>query len=234
MPPFWSSQTSKHLETGCLGLQAQQSPSHVQCPWKAPTLPFSLQDSLTALVLGQEPVYNRIQHGNNNFRVLEMSGVWFGWVFGVLFCFKLVALAVKKTVGLPAVLALINWAEFVVAYASVVSGVLTLKSCAVIPKIVKHKIQIPYLRISFHSSVFPFSPNPFLMCIATLLLHRPFFQGYLQEFCLFPWKAAYHFPRMFPNTLHLFCYFSLLWWCTSISVFELYDVDQIRFPEERK
>lgn len=170
--------------------------------------------------------------------IISESWKWVGFDLGrglVWFGFKLRSISCKENSGTPGCISPHKLSrEFVVAYAPVVSDVLTLKSCAVIAKIVKHKIQIPYLRISFHSSIFPLSPNPFLMCIATLPLHSSFFQGYLQEFCLFPQKAAYHFPRMLPNTLHLFCYFSLLWWCTSVTVFELYSVDQIRFPAERK
>lgn len=42
--------------------------------WKRSTLLFALQGSRPALVMGQEPVYTRLQHGNNNLRLLEMKG----------------------------------------------------------------------------------------------------------------------------------------------------------------
>lgn len=85
------------------------------------------------------------------------------WVFFCFcFCFKLRDISCKENSGTPSCISpgKLSW-EFVVAYAPVVSRVLTLKSCAVIAKIVKHKIQIPYLRISFHSSVFPLSSISF-------------------------------------------------------------------------
>lgn len=154
----------------------------------------------------------------------------FCWVF-----FNLCDISCKENSGTPSCNSpgKLTW-EFVVAYAPVVSGVLTLKSCAVTTKILKHEIQIPSLRISFHSSVFLLSSNPFLMSVATFPLHSSFFRGCLQEFRLFPQKAASGFPRMLPNTLHRFHYLSLLWWCTLISVFEHYNVDQIRLSAERK
>lgn len=209
MPQSWSSESNKKLETGCPGLKVQHSPSRIRHLWKTSTL----QDGLPALVTGQEPVYTRLQHGNNNLRLLEMKGFWFGWFWGfVVSSFsKLCDISCKENSGTPSCISpgKLSW-EFVVAYAPAVSGVLILKSCAVIAKTVKHKIQIPYLRISFHSSVFPLSPKPFLTCIATVPLHSCFFWGFLEEFCLFPQKAAYHFPRSLPNALHRFCYLSLL------------------------
>lgn len=45
-----------------------------QCLWKRSTLLFALQGSRPALVMGQEPVYTRLQLGNNNLRLLEMKG----------------------------------------------------------------------------------------------------------------------------------------------------------------
>ena len=233
MPQPWSPVSKKQLDTGWPGFPDRQNPSPVQRLRKTSALLFALQDSLSALVTGQEPVYAKLQQGNDHLRLLEMKGVWFGWVF--VFVFKIGGISCKENSGTPRCISLgkLSW-EFVIDSALVVSGVLTLKSCAVTAKIVKHKIQIPFLRISFHSSVFPLSPNPLLTSIAALPLHRSFFQAFLQEFCFFPWKASDCFPKMLPNTPHLFCYLSLLWWCTFISVFELYNVDQIRFPAERK
>lgn len=150
------------------------------------------------------------------------------------FYFNYVTLAVKKIMNLPAVLALLSWAECVVAYVCVVAGVFTLKSSTITAQIVRYGICISCLSVSLYSPILPFSSSLFLKCIAAEPLRSSFFWGYLQEFCLFSCKVACSFPRMLPNTPHL-CFLSLLWWCTSIvSVFELQNIDLIRFPAERK
>lgn len=156
--------------------------------WKRSTLLFALQGSRPALVMGQEPVYTRLQQGNNNLQLLEMKGFWFGWFF--CFCFKLCDISCKENSGIPSCISpgKLNW-EFVVADAAVVSGVLTLKSCAVIAKIVKHKIQIPYLRISFHNSIYPLS-NPF-QCVFQPSHLTVLFQCHFQKFCLFLFRKQF-------------------------------------------
>lgn len=123
--------------------------------------------------------------------------------FCFLFLCKLCDISCKENSGTPSCTSpgKLN-REFVVAYAPVVSAVLTLKSCAVTAKIVKHKIQILYLGISFHSPFFPLSPNTFLVCVATLPLHSSFFRGCLREFCLFSTESSC-FPRVLLNALHL-------------------------------
>lgn len=179
--------------------------------WKRSTLLFALQGSRAALVMGQEPVYTRLQHGNNNLRLLEMKGFWFGWFFVfVLNC----DISCKENSGISRCISpgKLSW-EFIVADAPVVSGVLTLKSCAVIAKIGKHKIQIPYLRISFHNSIFPLS-NPF-WCVLQPSHCTVLFQCHFEKFYLFLFRKQL---AIFQGCSQKLCFYLTTYLCYDATV----------------